>query len=251
MHAHRTQNSELDTRNSSRYTLCYSLFTLYSLLRPLHSPSPPQLLPPPPSPDPWQKAVSHKNLGLAYLDRNDFDNAVKEFEIVIDMLPDEPLGYADLAVAYLKLQRPGRAIDFITEAKERAPDDGEVLSIQSDVEAAQGNRQQSLEILEQAVQLNPVDARLRYKYLTALRRIMGPAHRVEDTITQLQAILQYDSDNLAVLSGSGSHALREHDTFAVPCTVCLTALSSSRHDGHPTTKCRRCREKCKHPWQFA
>lgn len=194
----KTRNSKLGTHHSvpcaihsSLWTLPSALFTLLLLLN---------CSLPPPSPDTWQQAVSHKNLGLAYLDRNDFDNAVKEFEIVIRMLPDEPLGYADLAVAYLKLQRPGRAIDLITEAKERAHDDGEVLSIQSDVEAAQGNRQQSLEILERAVQLNPVDARLRYKYLTALRRIKGPAHRVEDTITQLQAILQYDPDNLAVLS---------------------------------------------------
>ena len=89
----RPQNSKLRARNFLPGTLLTVLFTLLLIFNCTN---------PPPAIETWQQAISHKNLGLAYLDRNDFDNAIKEFETVIKLLPDEPLGYADLAVTYLK-----------------------------------------------------------------------------------------------------------------------------------------------------
>jgi tetratricopeptide (TPR) repeat protein len=195
----RPQNSKLRARNFLPGTLLTVLFTLLLIFNCTN---------PPPAIETWQQAISHKNLGLAYLDRNDFDNAIKEFETVIKLLPDEPLGYADLAVTYLKLQTPDGATDYIAEAIDRASEDGEILSIQADVSAARGNQGQALKILKAAVLLNPENAYLRYKYLTTLRRIEGPAHLPDDTIVQLQAILQYDPDNLAVLSELGETLIR-------------------------------------------
>ena len=153
----------------------------------------------PPSRDAWVEALSEKNTGLAYLYRNDLEGAADSFEAVARLAPAEPLGHANQALALLKLQDYEAAATAIDRAVDLAPGDGAVLSIQSDVVAALGDRERALSILTRAVDQNRPDVALRYKYLTEMRRLRGPAHRAEDTLGELQAMLEYEPDNLAVL----------------------------------------------------
>lgn len=153
----------------------------------------------PPSRDVWVEALSEKNTGLAYLYRNDLQGAADSFEAVARLAPGEPLGHANRALAFLKLQDYETAGAAIDRAVDLAPGDGAVLSIQSDIVAALGDRERALSILARAVDRNRSDVALRYKYLTEMRRLRGPAHRDEDTLSELQAMLEYEPDNLAVL----------------------------------------------------
>ncbi|MCY3773813.1 MAG: FG-GAP-like repeat-containing protein [Gemmatimonadetes bacterium] len=153
----------------------------------------------PPSRDVWVEALSEKNTGLAYLYRNDLEGAAGSFEAVAGLAPGEPLGHANRALALLKLRDYRTAGATIDRAVDLAPGDGAVLSIQSDIVAALGDRERALSILARAVDQNRRDVALRYKYLTEMRRLRGPAHRDEDTLGELQAMLEYEPDNLAVL----------------------------------------------------
>ncbi len=153
----------------------------------------------PPSRDVWVDALSEKNTGLAYLYRNDLKGAAESFETVARLVPGEPLGHANRALALLKLQDDDTAGAVIDRAVDLAPEDGAVLSIQSDIVAALGDRERALSILAQAIGHNESDVALRYKYLTEMRRLRGPAHRDEDSLSELQAMLEYEPDNLAVL----------------------------------------------------
>ncbi len=153
----------------------------------------------PPSRDVWVEALSQKNTGLAYLYRNDLEGAADSFEAVARLVPGEPLGHANRALALLRLQDYQAAGAVIDRAVDLAPGDGAVLSIQSDIVAALGDRERALSILDRAVEQNRPDVALRYKYLTEMRRLRGPAHRDEDTLGELQAMLEYEPDNLAVL----------------------------------------------------
>lgn len=152
-----------------------------------------------PSRDAWVEALSEKNTGLAYLYRNDLEGAADSFEAVTRLAPGEPLGHANRALALLKLRDYEQASAAIDRAVDLAPEDGAVLSIQSDVVAALGDRERALSILARAVDQNRPDVALRYKYLTEMRRLRGPAHRDEDSLNELQAMLEYEPDNLAVL----------------------------------------------------
>ncbi len=154
---------------------------------------------PPPSRDVWVEALSEKNTGLAYLYRNDIEGAANSFEAVTRSVPGEPLGHANRALALLKLRDYETAGAVIDRAVNLAPEDGAVLSIQSDIVAALGDRERALSILAHAVGRNESNVVLRYKYLTEMRRLHGPAHRDEDTLRELQAMLDYEPDNLAVL----------------------------------------------------
>lgn len=61
------------------------------------------------SPD---KARSHFNLGLAYLDKRRFDEAIKEFQIVLKQLPDFAKAHNNLGLIYID---QGRTDDAIKE----------------------------------------------------------------------------------------------------------------------------------------
>ena len=51
----------------------------------------------------FKQVVSHRNLGLAYLEENRLLDAVDEFRKLVEITPKEPLGYANLGYAYLNM----------------------------------------------------------------------------------------------------------------------------------------------------
>lgn len=161
-----------------------------------------------PSRDIWVEALSEKNTGLAYLYRNDLEGAAGSFETVARLAPREPLGHANRALALLKLRDFEHAAEAIDRAADFAPRDGEVLSIQSDIVAALGDREGAVDLLAQAVGQNASDVVLRYKYLTETRRLRGPDYRDEDALNELRAMLEYEPDNLALLVESNETLVR-------------------------------------------
>lgn len=152
-----------------------------------------------PARDVWEEALSAKHTGLAYLYRNDPEGAAGSFESVARLVPREPLGHANRALALLKLRDFDQAAASVDRAVDLAPEDGEVLSIKSDILAARGDREAALGLLAQAVGYNASDVVLRYKYLTEMRRLRGPDLQEEDALAELQAMLEYEPENLAVL----------------------------------------------------
>ena len=152
-----------------------------------------------PSRDVWEEALSAKHTGLAYLYRNDLEGAAGSFESVARLVPREPLGHANRALALLKLRDYGQAAASVDRAVDLAPEDGEILSIKSDIVAAQGDREAALGLLAHAVGHNASDVVLRYKYLIEMRRLRGPDLQEEDALEELQAMLEYEPENLAVL----------------------------------------------------
>lgn len=152
-----------------------------------------------PARDVWEEALSAKHTGLAYLYRNDLEGAAGSFESVARLVPREPLGHANRALALLKLQEYEQAAASVDRAVDLAPEDGEVLSIKSDIVAARGDREAALGLLAHAVGHNTSDVVLRYKYLTEMRRLRGPDLQEEDALEELQAMLEFEPENLAVL----------------------------------------------------
>ena len=52
---------------------------------------------------------THQNLGLAYLEESQPHKAAEEFRALIDLVPDEAIGYGNLAVAHLRLKNSEEA----------------------------------------------------------------------------------------------------------------------------------------------
>ena len=50
-------------------------------------------------------AITARTLGLVYLQQNRLPEAEQQFETVAKLSPDDPLGYADLGLVHLRLER--------------------------------------------------------------------------------------------------------------------------------------------------
>ena len=70
-----------------------------------------------------EEAIRHQKLGLAYLEESQPSKAVAAFTALIELLPNEAIGYGNLAVAHLRLQA-GRCCRRMGEAWHRCCTDG-------------------------------------------------------------------------------------------------------------------------------
>ncbi|MBL7047770.1 MAG: hypothetical protein ISR95_09120, partial [Candidatus Marinimicrobia bacterium] len=55
------------------------------------------------NPETARQMITHRNLGLAYLEEGRFIDAADEFKTLIDIFPDEPLGYGNLGLTYMQM----------------------------------------------------------------------------------------------------------------------------------------------------
>ena len=51
----------------------------------------------------FEQMVSHRSLGLAYLEEERYSAAAEEFRNLITIAPKEPMGYANLGLTYLRM----------------------------------------------------------------------------------------------------------------------------------------------------
>src|SRR3954447_8934574 len=103
--------------------------------------------PPAPGPIP-PEASALRSLGLAQLENERPTEAAETFRKLAKLTPDDPLPYADLAVAALRLQKSDEATTAIAQALARAPGRADLLAdllaIQGDVLQWSGKSEEAL-----------------------------------------------------------------------------------------------------------
>ena len=85
-----------------------------------------------------QEAIRHQNLGLAYLEESQPSKAVAAFTALIALLPNEAIGYGNLAVAHLRLQQADAAAESVQRGIAVAPTNSQLHFILSEVYQLQG-----------------------------------------------------------------------------------------------------------------
>ena len=69
--------------------------------------------------DQYQELLSYRNKGLAYIEEEQYLDAVKQFKSFIDIVPFEASGYANLGWSYLQLpNKLDSAEIYLLEAEE-------------------------------------------------------------------------------------------------------------------------------------
>jgi Flp pilus assembly protein TadD len=68
------------------------------------------------------------NLGLAYLEQHDLDQASKAFETAVSLGPEHAEAHFNLAIAYERENRFSKALSEITAARHLAPHDAEIAN---------------------------------------------------------------------------------------------------------------------------
>lgn len=80
--------------------------------------------------DRYQQLLSHRNKGLAYIEEEQYLNAVKQFKSFIDIVPFEASGYANLGWSYLQLpNKLDSAEIYLLEAEKLSQDNSNIVFI--------------------------------------------------------------------------------------------------------------------------
>jgi regulator of sirC expression with transglutaminase-like and TPR domain len=133
------------------------------------------------------------NIGIAYIDQLQYEDAIHAFQQVIQMRPDYKDGYINLGLAYLEWEKYSDARGPIQEALTIHPDDARALYYLALIERRQRHSEAEIADLEKVV--------AQYPQSRDARRELGISyyqqHRSDEALQQFKAVQAIDPDDLA------------------------------------------------------
>jgi tetratricopeptide (TPR) repeat protein len=159
---------------------------------------------------PSPEASALRGLGLAQLENERTGEAAETFRKLEKLAPDDPLPYADLAVAALRQQKSEEAAAAIAQALARAPGRGDLLAIQGDVLQWSGKSGEALAVYRKAATAAPDRVEIQY----GLYRLAGQGSGAEAEAglqEAIRALARLRPENLVVLLQQGQRAVAAGD----------------------------------------
>jgi Tfp pilus assembly protein PilF len=133
------------------------------------------------------------NLGIGYLDQQQYSDSIAAFEQVTRMRPDYKDGYINVALTYIEWEKYDEARQPLEKALTLAPGDARALYYMALVERRARNSEAETADLEKVV--------AQYPQSRDARRELGIAyyqqHRPDEAIEQFKALQAIDPDDLA------------------------------------------------------
>jgi len=142
---------------------------------------------------------AHMDLGLLYAKENRLDRAEAELTTALSLDPAFAPAAVDLADLYREQNRDQDGERILQDAIGRAPDDASLQHALGLLMVRERHPAQALDLLAQAAQLDPGNARYAYVYAVAL----NDAGQARDAIKALETSIQihpYDRSSLAALA---------------------------------------------------
>jgi tetratricopeptide (TPR) repeat protein len=141
------------------------------------------------------EAITRANLGLAYLEQGNVGKAMEEFKKVIELFPNEVLGYANLGLAHFRLNQLQEAEGSVRQALDLDPSHADLYVLLGEILQWQGQDEEAIRAYERALSFSPTHIRAHYK----LAKLSERQKDWPTTITHLKAIVQHQPQNLAIL----------------------------------------------------
>jgi len=108
------------------------------------------------------KALELEQLGFAELENERPERAEAAYRELVELLPKDPLGHANLAIALLRQQKYPEALAAVDRALELAPGRGDVLAIKGEILQWMGELESALAVLEEAAAASPDDVEILF-----------------------------------------------------------------------------------------
>ena len=143
-------------------------------------------------------AIHHQNLGLAYLEESHPNKAAEEFRALMDLLPNEAIGYGNLAVAHLRLKNSDAAEAWVKRGLEVQPMDSQLHFILSEIYQWQGKSEEAVAEMNEAVKLDPEDLGARYKLVRHYLGMRDDQEATKHAISHLQTLRDQTPTNAVV-----------------------------------------------------
>ena len=144
-------------------------------------------------------AIQCQNMGLAYLEESQPLKAVTQFENLIQLLPGEAIGYANLAVAYLRLRQVDAAEKVIQRGIATVPLNSQLHFIYSEICHFQGKSDQAVTKLKEALRLKPDDLEVRYLLIRENLRDRRNTEAISKAVADLRFLRKLTPTNIVVL----------------------------------------------------
>ncbi len=148
------------------------------------------------SPDAYAEAVSTFHTGLAAMQTSQDGLALEKFQRLTVLVPEEPAGWANLALLYLRHQELEQASKPLERAVALAPSQPAVLRLQALAHTLAGRIPEAIDSLKHAVRAEPTDVRSAFTIAQLTERLGGAAN--EQAAEQAYSALLRSTDNLAV-----------------------------------------------------
>ena len=155
--------------------------------------------------------VRLRNLGYAQLENEEATEAETTYRRLIELLPEEPLGHANLSVALLRQDRHDQALAAIDRALELGGDRADLLLIRAEIlRWTNGRNEDALADYRRAARAAPDDPETQYALFRHAEIMTGDEAEADrrDAVDRLRRLRP---DNLVVLLLSGAEALAAGD----------------------------------------
>lgn len=139
--------------------------------------------------------MTTQTLGLAYLEEFKLEEAEREFLKMIELAPNDKLGYANLGLVYLRMAKYKEAEAQLLKARKIDADDADISLLLSTVYQMEGKREEAITILEKALETEPDHLKILYS-LSELYSADSSEQAKESRKKYLQKLVQTDPDNI-------------------------------------------------------
>ncbi len=139
--------------------------------------------------------MTTQTLGLAYLEEFKLEEAENEFLKMIELAPDDKLGYANLGLVYLRMGKYKEAEEQLFKAGKVDPNDADVKLLLSTVYQMDGRREEAIKVLQKAEETEPGHVKILYDLAELYSAETGELAE-QNRKTYLQQLVEYAPDNL-------------------------------------------------------
>ena len=123
----------------------------------------------------FKQMVSHRNLGLAYLEEERYSDAADEFHMLVEMAPKEPLGYANLGLTYMRTSgKLKQSEEWLQKALKLEPHDPKILLLLAKVYELTNREPQAVTTLEKNLKKYPDRVRTLYQLALYYTKMQDP-----------------------------------------------------------------------------
>ena len=153
-------------------------------------------------------AIRHQSLGLAYLEESQPHQAIEQFQGLINLAPDESIGYGNLAVAHLRLKQREEAEVWVKRGLEVEPMDSQLHFILAEIFQSQSRTAEAITSIQAAVKLAPDDLETRYKLTRHYLSQRNNLEAIDEAIFHLRTLRERTPANVVVLLKLANALLR-------------------------------------------
>ena len=139
--------------------------------------------------------ISSRTLGLAYLEDNRLEEAEAEFLKLIELAPEEALGYANLGIVYMRMGNYEQSEQQLKKAVEINPDDPDIRLNLAKVYDLLNKEEASREELEKTIEIDPQHVQSLYSLAESYQN-QSDEYSVNQWEKYLQKIVDTSPTNL-------------------------------------------------------